>query len=247
MQEIIKKQFSCQVKSINEPTDSNNHEIDLYLSTYDVDLGGDIIVKGAFDESIQNKISNNKNIPVLWQHDQSKLLGHGINFKSDSKGLMAKAILPKDHWRVKNEVMPLLKNGSLTDISVGFSLAKGDYYYDEKNNIRVINKGNLLEFSFVSIGMNPEAEIQSYKSIEVLENLKEVEKLLKSKGFSNSEAKTLISKVKEFSKTREESKETSQRDVETKQQPEINLEETLKTIQELTLINKINQLCLKTK
>jgi endonuclease III-like uncharacterized protein len=95
--------------------------------------------------------------------------------------------------------------------------------------------------------MNPEAEIQSYKSIEVLENLKEVEKLLKSKGFSNSEAKTLISKVKEFSKTREESKEASQRDVETKQQPEINLEETLKTIQELTLINKINQLCLKTK
>ena len=79
-----------------------------------------------------------------------------------------------------------------------------------------------------------------------VKTLKEAEKLLKKKGFSQSEAKALISKVKEFSKNpcdeEQEEKET-QRDVEEKQQPEFDADEVLKSIEELTILTKINEIC----
>jgi hypothetical protein len=50
-----------------------------------------------------------------------------------------------------------------------------------------------------------------------LESLKDIESTLKAYGFSNNEAKTLISKVKEFSNQRD-AEEKTQRDAEKKQQ-----------------------------
>jgi len=49
------------------------------------------------------------------------------------------------------------------------------------------------------------------------ESLKDIEQTLKAYGFSNNEAKTLISKVKEFSSKRDAS-EDNQRDADIKQQ-----------------------------
>lgn len=245
MQEKIIKQFSAKVESSTGENTDKYLYVKSYISTYNVDLGNDRILPGAFTKSIQERTSQGKNIPALWQHDMDILLGHAIEITEDEKGILVVSRLPKSHWRVKDEIIPLLENGSLQEMSIGFIVVK--YSENEEADERVIEEGKLLEYSFVTLAMNPEATIEGFKSIETINSLKEVEKLLKSKGFSNSEAKTLISKVKEFSKTREELKETPQREVETKQEPDINLEETLKTIQELTLINQINQLCLKTK
>jgi DNA-binding transcriptional MerR regulator len=66
--------------------------------------------------------------------------------------------------------------------------------------------------------MNPQALVSGFKSVE---SLKDIEQSLKEMGLSNTEAKTLISKVKEFSNQRdaeEKNKEETQRDAEMKQQ-----------------------------
>lgn len=71
--------------------------------------------------------------------------------------------------------------------------------------------------------------------LKSFESLKDIEATLKTYGFSNNEAKTLISKVKEFSSKRDAS-EDGQRDVDLKQQQLKQFEQELKNI-----INKLNK------
>lgn len=71
--------------------------------------------------------------------------------------------------------------------------------------------------------------------IKSFDSLKDIETTLKANGFSNSEAKTLISKVKEFSSQRDVDLD-SQRDVDTKQQQMEQFKQELKNI-----INKFNK------
>jgi len=73
------------------------------------------------------------------------------------------------------------------------------------------------------------------KSFDSLESLSDIESVLKSYGLSNNEAKTLISKVKEFSKQRDVAEDIKQRDVVM----------ATKKINELALIQQINNLSQK--
>ena len=61
--------------------------------------------------------------------------------------------------------------------------------------------------------MNPQALLTGFKSAG---SLKDVEQALKDSGFSNTEAKALISKVKEFSKQRDAEEKEVQREAEEK-------------------------------
>jgi hypothetical protein len=65
--------------------------------------------------------------------------------------------------------------------------------------------------------------------IKSFESLKDIESTLKTYGFSNNEAKTLISKVKEFSNQRNAG-ESIQREADVKQQIVKNIQSFLKQI-----------------
>jgi Skp family chaperone for outer membrane proteins len=62
--------------------------------------------------------------------------------------------------------------------------------------------------------MNPQALVSGFKSME---SIRDIEQSLKDMGLSNSEAKTLISKVKEFSTQREVEEKQNQREADIKQ------------------------------
>ena len=83
------------------------------------------------------------------------------------------------------------------------------------------------------------------KSLDEVSSIKEVESILKESGFSNKEAKTLISKVKEFSRDeKEEVKEENRDDLSesisnlTKSLQEQELTQSLKNLQ--TILTKFN-------
>lgn len=245
--EKIVKQFSAKVESSAGEDASKYLYISSYISTYDVDLGNDVILPGAFTESIMERVNKGKNIPALWQHDMDILLGHAIKITEDAKGIMVETRLPKSHWRVRDEILPLLENGSLQEMSVGFVVEQ--YSENEETDLRIIQKAKLLEYSFVTLAMNPEATIEGFKSL--MENIKDergVEKFLRQKGCSHTESKTVISKMKEILKSsnlRDEAKEESdtQRDVEEKNEESIDEEAILKSIDDILILNKLNQLC----
>ena len=196
------KQFlPIQVKQINDE-DPDYFIFEGYASTFgNVDLGDDIIQKGAFTQSLLE----NSDVKVLWQHKMSEPIGIPEIMREDDYGLYIRAKLPKADDFVKGRVMPQVKIGSVAEMSIGFFIEDFEIRGIEGKNVRVITKLKLFEFSLVTKAMNPKAKINSFKSFKDLEitNIKQIETFLKDGGMSQTQAKAFISKVKEFSKQRD--------------------------------------------
>ena len=177
-----------------------------YASTFgNVDLGDDAIMKGAFASSL----AKNSSVPVLWQHQMSEPVGKSIQLYEDQVGLFIKAILPKSDTLVSGRIIPQMKVGSIREMSIGFFTRDAEM----EKGIRLIKEIELYEVSLVTKAMNPQALVANFKSME---SIRDIEQSLKDLGLSNAEAKTLISKVKEFS-TQREVDEKHQRDADLKQ------------------------------
>jgi len=151
---------SFEIKSFEE-TDVDNYTIVGYASTFgNVDLGNDIVMKGAFADDL--KACNTKTI--LWQHKMDQPIGKGC-FTEDDKGLKVEIKLPKSDSFVRERVIPQVKVGSIQGMSIGYMVDE----YEYEGNIRLLKKLTLLENSLVSIPMNPKAEIESVKKMEEME------------------------------------------------------------------------------
>ena len=88
-----------------------------YASTWDEDLGGDIISKGAFNKTMERK----DRIKVLWQHNEP--IGKSLNMGTDSKGLFVEGQISKT--RLGDEAIELMKDGVIDQMSIGFSIPHG--------------------------------------------------------------------------------------------------------------------------
>ena len=150
----------------------------------EIDLANDVIKSGAFTASLDERT------PVmLWNHNSDMVLGKWLEIREDEKGLFVKGQLCLDVEK-SQEIYELLKNKSVTGLSIGFSIDKSAY---DVNGNRIIEKLSLFEISIVPIPCNEKAQITDVKS---LSNIRDVERFLKSRGLSNSEAKSVISKIK---------------------------------------------------
>lgn len=199
------KSLPFEVKGIQE--DEEYFTFDGYASTFgNVDFGDDAIMKGAFMASL----AKNSSVPVLWQHQMSEPVGKSIQLNEDEKGLYIKAILPKSDTLVSGRIIPQMKVGSIREMSIGFFTRDSEM----EKGIRLIKEIELYEVSLVTKAMNPQALVSGFKSME---SIRDVEQSLKDMGLSNSEAKTLISKVKEFSTQREVEEKQNQREADIKQ------------------------------
>ena len=141
-----------------------------YASTFgNVDHGGDVIEKGAFKATLQNK---NRDRPLLWQHDPRSPIGIEKMIKEDGKGLLGT-------WQILDtqqglDAYKLMKAGAVRSMSIGY-LPK-TWEWQEEGEVRVLKEIDLLENSVVSIPMNDQARIQSVKEIReiVAETIKEL-------------------------------------------------------------------------
>ena len=205
------KSLPFEVKGIQE--DEEYFTFDGYASTFgNVDFGDDAIMKGAFMASL----AKNSSVPVLWQHQMSEPVGKSIQLNEDEKGLYIKAILPKSDTLVSGRIIPQMKVGSIREMSIGFFTRDSEM----EKGIRLIKEIELYEVSLVTKAMNPQALVSGFKSME---SIRDIEQSLKQMGLSSTEAKTLISKVKEFSTQREVEEKQNQREADIKQQIITNL------------------------
>lgn len=212
------KRLPFEMKSFAE--DGEFFTFEGYASTFgNVDLGDDVIVSGAFTKSLVT----NSAIPILWQHQMCEPIGVSIELIEDSKGLYIKAKLPREDTHVQGRVIPQMKVGSIREMSIGFFTKDSDM----KEGVRYIKEIELFEVSLVTKAMNPKALVSGFKSFE---SLSDVEKSLKEMGLSNTEAKTLISKIKEFSNQRDAEEKQALRDAAAKQDLAKSLESFLKQL-----------------
>jgi len=123
-----------------------------YLATFDnVDLGGDRIRKGAFKKSL----TENPEVPLLWQHWPEELLGKLVDIREDEKGLKVRGVLNLAVEKAR-EAYALLRQGALSGMSIGYDSIKDKMDGDVRELLEI----KLWEGSLVTFPMNQEARIE---------------------------------------------------------------------------------------
>lgn len=201
--EFLSVGFEC--KALPDKEDPDFFYFEGYLSTYgNVDRGGDVVVMGAFDESLKELWPE-----LRWQHKGTEVIGIFEEIKSDSKGLWVRGKMPNDDTLVNGRVIPQMKVGSVRSMSIGFYTVESDWKDD---GTREIMKAILVEGSLVGQPMNADAEVTDFKTfdipdVEKIETKRDFEKLLRDSGrFSKKSAVYLASKFNETQSDSDEKK-----------------------------------------
>lgn len=131
-----------------------------YASLFSVmDLGGDVIEKGAFIASLQRRGA--RNIRMLWQHDRSEPVGIWNIIREDNRGLFVEGKLTRGVSRAE-EALQLLRAGSIDGLSVGFQPVRSRKH--KATGGRQLLEVDLWEISIVTFPMLPQARITHVKA-----------------------------------------------------------------------------------
>lgn len=161
-----------------------------YASVFgNVDLGGDVIVEGAFKQIKKNKLGLTK---LALFHDLERLAGT-VKVAEDSKGLHVEGKLSLGVSYVR-DAYELMKDGVLDEMSIGYDINKGGIEHKEVDGEHVwyLTDLTLWECSLVPFGMNPEAQLTEVKSLRDVEAI-----IRKDYGLSRKGTKAVVSLVKE--------------------------------------------------
>lgn len=160
-----------------------------------VDLGGDIVLPGAFKRSLKDHRDAGSLPQMFWMHDPSRVPGKWLDMHEDKHGLVVKGVLADTD--LGNEIHTLLKMDAVRGLSIGYVTRDQDF---DKDGNRLIKEADLWEVSVVSLPMNPLAQVAHVKSRlsaigEYVPTVREFERSLRDVGCSQKVAKILIAKM----------------------------------------------------
>jgi hypothetical protein len=163
-----------------------------YASLFDrEDLGGDIVVPGAFRESLARRGTGG--VRMLFQHDPNQPIGTWERLLEDARGLHARGRLAIEVPKAR-EVAALMRAGALDGLSIGFRAERGRR--NPRTGVRRLDKIDLWEISVVTFPMQPEARVRGIKARAFggrLPTEREFERwLTQDAGFTRSEARALM-------------------------------------------------------
>lgn len=150
-----RKSLPFQLREL-KAADGGGWEVAGYASTFggEPDSYGDIVVRGAFDESLAKRKTR-----LLWQHDLGEPIGKQLSLSEDEHGLFGRwSILPTD---TGTKAHTLLGAELIDSLSIGFVPVETEYRED---GVRLLKKADLYEVSLVTIPANSNAVITSFKS-----------------------------------------------------------------------------------
>lgn len=161
-----------------------------------VDYYGDVVEAGAFTKTLAAKMP-----AMLWQHDSAEPIGVWTKIAEDEKGLYMEGRLLTGKVSRASEAHELLKAGAVKGLSIGYMPKAWEWSKDDNgDSIRHLKEIDLWEVSLVTFPANEAAVVTSVKS---LESIRDIEETLRDAGFSRSEAKSLISRVKDLQREAE--------------------------------------------
>lgn len=150
------------------------------------DQGNDIVQKGAFTKSLQDRPASK--VKMLFQHKTDEPIGVFEEIYEDQKGLFVKGRLALGTQKGR-EAYELLKMGALDGMSIGFRADPQKQGYNEnKRGVRTLKQVDLMEISLVTFPMNERALITSVKGNS--KSIREWEDILREVGgLSRTESK----------------------------------------------------------
>jgi uncharacterized protein len=154
-----------------------------YASVFGVvDLGMDVVEKGAFTKSLGKRKAK-----MLWQHDTTQPIGMWETIAEDDHGLFVRGRLLPDVAKGK-EALALLKAGAIDSMSIGYRTIEAEDATAGGRGVRKLTEVDLFEISLVTFPMLPDAKVTDVKSIATE---RDFERFLRDAGYSRSEATAL--------------------------------------------------------
>ena len=190
------KNIQFEIKALGE-----DGTFEGYASTFGgIDAYDDTIEPGAFTETIAQKTP-----ALLWQHDSGDVIGVIDELREDGYGLYMKAHLLVEDISKAKEAHVLLKAKALSGLSIGY--VPVEYWYEKNDKarwgeVRHLKKIDLWEISIVTFPADSGAGVTGVKSFSDM-GIREIEDTLRDAGLSRREAKSLISRCKEFQRDAE--------------------------------------------
>lgn len=174
-----------------------------YGSVYDVrDSYDDVVVKGAFRDTLKAWKAKGKLPPMLLQHGGGMFgssaldaipIGKWEEMREDDIGLFVKGrLLAMDTDRGRT-IYAATKEGGLDGLSIGFSPKQVKVGTKPTEPARTLQKVDLWEVSLVVWPANTDARVESVKSASEYTE-RDLERLLRDAGFSRRDAQIVISK-----------------------------------------------------
>lgn len=138
-----------------------------YASVFgNIDSYGDVVVKGAFANTLKEWADSADFIPVLFGHNMSDpdfSLGHVISAAEDDHGLLVTGQLDLENPK-SAQVYRLLKGRRLRQLSFAYDVIESGHAQVDGQDVIELRKLKLYEVSLVTIGANQATEVLAVKS-----------------------------------------------------------------------------------
>lgn len=182
-----------------------------------IDSYGDSIAKGAFRDTLAEHKKAGTLPAMLMQHggwgmgaDDMTPVGVWTEMAETDQGLSCQGQLALETQRGK-EAYALLKmqpRPALDGLSIGFVAKSWDVGTKPEEPRRTLKKIELWEVSLVTFPANPLARVDGVKSaIESSATIRDAEDILRDAGFSRTDARAFIARVKATQREADEAKE----------------------------------------
>lgn len=119
------------------------------------DLGNDVILPSAFEQSLIEKMP--QNISMLWQHDPNQPIGRWQEMHVDEKGLYVVGRLSVE-TRQARDVAIMIEDKVIDGLSIGFKTRRA--VQKAQKSTRYIHDIDLWEISVVTFPMQLNARIK---------------------------------------------------------------------------------------
>jgi HK97 family phage prohead protease len=156
-----------------------------------VDAYGDVVLPGAFTDTLKRATESGRMPAMLWQHNPTMPIGVWRTMREDAKGLYVEGELADT--QLGREAYSLLKMGALSGLSIGFNVV--DEAFNRNTNTRELRAVNLWEVSPVTFPANGDARVAQVKFAGSAMTVREFERFLRDAGgFSISQAKSIAAR-----------------------------------------------------
>jgi HK97 family phage prohead protease len=189
-------------KGINEgfqDTDLKQGIVSGYFAMFgNKDLDGDIIERGAFTKTIQERGPKGKQlIKYLLDHDRTKSVAKINELYEDVKGLRYDAKIGTHS--LGQDFMKMIESGLINQHSFGFAIVKE--MYDEQSKANRIKEVAMMEGSAIQfLGANPETTLIDLKSeSDAMKYFDLLEKFVKTSDATDETLQKLELRLKSLS------------------------------------------------
>jgi len=169
------------------------------------DAHGDVVVKGAFKDTIAQGGRNKNGIAMLYQHNPSEPIGIWTKLEELDQGLYVEGELILEVQRAK-ETLALMRKGAIKGLSIGYDLPRLANGLRDPDSYEIVERGeqynrylkkvDLWEISPVTFPANVGANITTVKDFEGCLTERDWEGALREAGLTKSQAQLIVKQMK---------------------------------------------------